>query len=437
MTAVNTTSPGAATGLPAPLAGVRVLDMGDPLSLYGGKLLADLGADVLLVEPPTGVSARRLPPFYHDEPGRETSLAFWYLGTSRRSVTCNLDTVDGRALFARLVASAHVVVAGGRPGRMDELGIGYARFAAEYPALIWAGVSGFGESGPHAGWLAPDLVGVAMSGIMTLAGYPDRAPIMPPGRQGYLSAGIQAAQGVLFALRVAERSGRGQLVEVSMQEALSLSQETAMQTWDMRREVRKRQGNAGLLPGVSTYACADGHVYSMVGVPGFGAPWSVLAGWMNEHGMAGDLMDAHWQGLLNNINLRELTRLWSDPVLLAEMQVKFAHVNDVLTAFYAAFPKQYLYEEGQKRRLLIGPANSAKDLVENAQLRARGWFQAVEHPELAATIDYPGAPFRLDRSPWRISRRAPLVGEHNIEIWEEELGYRRDLIEALASAGVL
>ncbi len=437
MTAATVEHTGNAAQLPAPLTGVRVLDLGDPLGLYGAKLLADLGADVILVEPPTGISARQLPPFYHDEPGRETSLAFWYLGTSRRSVTCDLDTIDGRELFARLVTTAQVVVAGGPPGRMDELGVGYARFAPENPALVWASVTGFGETGPHASWLAPDLVGVAMSGIMTLAGYPDRAPVMPPGRQGYLSAGIQAAQGVLFALRVAERSGRGQQVEVSMQEALSLAQETAMQTWDMRREVRRRQGNAGILPGVSTYACADGHVYSMIGIPGFGSPWSVLANWMDEHGMAGDLMDAHWQDLLGNINLRELTRLWSEPEKLAEMQVKFAHVNEVLVRFYAAFPKQFLYEEGQKRRLLIGPANSAKDLVENKQLRARGWFQAVEHPEIPATIEYPGAPFRLSRSPWRIRCRAPLIGEHNIEIWEEELGYRRDQIEVLMSAGVI
>ncbi len=423
--------------MPAALEGVRVLDLGSPLGLYGTKLLADLGADVLLVEPPAGLPARSLPPFYHDEPGAEHSLAFWYLSTSKRSVTCNLDTQDGRALFARLVAAAQIVVAEGPPDRLEAHGVGYRRFAAAQPSLVWCSVSGFGDWGPHAGWLAPDLVGVAMSGIMTLAGFPDRAPVMPPGSQGYVSASVQAVQGILFALRVAERTGRGQQVEVSMQEALSLAQETSMQTWDMRQEVRKRSGAAGILPGVNTYASADGHVYSMVGVPGFGAPWSVLAAWMDEHGMADDLMEPQWQSLLGNINLRELTLLWSDPEKLAGIQVKFQHVNEVLTRFYASFPKQYLYEEGQKRRLLIGPVNSAKDLMENAQLRGRNWFQSVDHPELDTTVEYPGPPFRLGRTPWRISRRPPLIGEHNLEIWEDELGYRREQIEALTSAGVL
>lgn len=420
-----------------PLAGVRVLEVGDPLGLYAGKLLADLGADVILVEPPEGIGTRRLPPFYHDAPSSSTSLAFWYLSTSKRSVTCNLATADGRALFERLVGTAQVVLTGGRPGWLEELGAGYERYRERQPSLIWASVTGFGEWGPHAGWLAPDLVAVAMSGIMTLAGYPDRPPVEPPGRQGMLGAGIQAAQGVLMALRVAERWGKGQQVEVSMQEALSLAQETAMQTWDMQHTVRKRQGDVSLLPGVGTYPSADGHIYSMVGIPGFGAPWSVLAGWMNEAGMAGDLMDEHWQQLLANINLREVTRLWSDPEKLAEMQQKFKHVDDVLDRFYAHFPKQHLYEEGQRRRLLIGPVNSARDLLENKQLNGRQWFHEVEHPELGANITYPGPPFRLNESPSRIYRRPPLPGEHNVELWQDELGYRPDQLTALAACGTL
>jgi len=422
---------------PGPLIGVRVLELGDALGLYAGKLLADLGADVLLIEPPGGIGSRHLPPFYHDTPSSSTSLAFWYLCTSKRSVTCDVTTADGRALFDRLVATAQVVLTGGQPGWLETLGCGFARYARLHPALIWASITGFGEWGPHAGWLAPDLVGVAMSGIMTLAGYPDRAPVQPPGRQGMISASIQAAQGVLMALRVAERTGCGQQIEVSMQEALSLAQETAMQTWDMRHELRKRQGDASLLPGVGTYACADGYVYSMVGIPGFGAPWSVLAGWMDSEGMAEDLAEDRWQKLLGNINLREVTRLWSDPEKLAEVQKQFRHVDEVLGCFYARYSKQYLYEEGQGRRLLIGPVNTVRDLFENKQLNARDWYRPVEHPELGETFSYPGPPFRMSASPWRISRRAPLVGEHNVEVWGQELGYRRDQIEALMGAGVL
>lgn len=434
MTAASTeqTQPGR-----GPLDGVRVLDLGDPLGLYATKLLADLGADVILIEPPGGVAARRLPPFYHDDPSPDRSLSFWFYATSRRSVTCDLRSADGRRLFADLAKTAQVVVSGGMPGELDALGVGYERFKRDQPALIWASVTGFGDSGPHANWLSSDLIAVAMSGIMTLAGYPDRPPYRPPEGQGVTAAGIQAAQGILMALRVAERDGIGQHVEISMQEALSMAQETAMQTYDMRGDVRKRIGESRLLPGVGTYACADGYIYSMVGIPGFGAPWPVLAGWMAEEGMAEDLTDQRWLSMLANVNMREMTRLMSDPERLAEMTKQFTHVNDVLERFYARHPKQYLYEEGQRRRLLIGAVNTPRDLAENKQLNARGWFQHVDHPELADTIIYPGPPFRLAESPWRIGRRPPLVGEHNAEIWGSELGYSGEELSALAGVGAI
>jgi len=433
---VTTSTSASGRAAAGPLDGVRVLDLGNPMALYGTKLLADLGADVLLVEPPGGVAARHLPPYYHDQGGPATSLSFWFVSTSKRSVTCNLDTVDGRALFQRLVDTAQVVVAGTHRSHLAALGLDYEHFSSTRPDLIWASVSGFGDWGPHAGWLAPDLVGVAMSGIMTLAGFPDRPPFEPPGNQGFLSAALQTAQGILLALRIAERQGKGQLVEVSMQEALSLSQETSMQYWDMQRVLRKRTGGGALLlPGVGTYACADGYVYSMVGVTGFGAPWPVLAAWMNEMGMAADLLEESWQAMLGSMNLRELTRLLSEPERLAELKGRFDHVDEVLGRFYARHPKQYLYEEGQRRRLLIGPVNSPKDLVENKQLLARGWFQKVHHPELGDTIAYPGPPFRMEKSPWRIARRPPLVGEHNAAVWGEELGYDRRQLAVLAAAG--
>jgi crotonobetainyl-CoA:carnitine CoA-transferase CaiB-like acyl-CoA transferase len=421
-----------------PLVGVRVLDLCEPLAQYSTKLLADLGADVILVEPPGGgAGVRRLPPFYHDDPDPSHSLPFWYFNTSKRSVTCNLATDDGRALFGRLLGTSQVVVAGQPPDRLLGEAWGFSTLHEQHPRLIWASVSGFGDWGPHAGWLAPDLVGVAMSGILTLAGYPDRAPTMPPGRQGALGAGIQAAQGILMALRVAERGGPGQQVEVSMQEALSLAQETAMQTWDMQKRNRVRVGETRALPGFGTYRTADGYVYSMVGVPGFGAPWTIMVDWMKLEGLAEDLAEPRWLELMSNMNMRELAAAVTDPERMAELRQKFEHVDDVLARFFAHFDKRYLYEEGQRRRLLMGPVNSTRDLVENPQLNARDWYRYVEHPELQESVLYPGPPFRLSRSPWQISRRAPLVGEHNVEVWEQELGYRRDQLATLAGAGVL
>jgi benzylsuccinate CoA-transferase BbsE subunit len=424
-------------GPSAALDDIRVLDLTGQLGQYATKLLADLGADVIKLEPPSGSPARSAPPFYHDDPDENRSIDFWYYNTNKRSVTLNLRSEDGQEILRRLLATADVLVESFPPAAAREVLPSDEELREINPRLVHCSITGFGTWGPHADYAASDLVGLAMSGVLTLAGYPDRAPTMHPGGQAYISAGVQAAQGILAALLQRDRIGHGQSVEVSMQEALSLSQETAMQFWDMRREIRKRTGDSRLLPGVGTYACKDGHVYMMVGVAGFGAPWPVLAQWMDEEGMAGDLLSDEWQVLLAGADLRNLTLLMTQPDKLQEMMTRFAHVNEVLSAFLATKTKQQLYEEGQRRRLLIGPVNSAKDLLENTQLNARSWYQQVEHPELGATVTYPGPPYRHSETPWRIARRPPLLGEHTAEVLGDELGLTRDELTILMGAGVI
>jgi benzylsuccinate CoA-transferase BbsE subunit len=422
-------------GPSAALDDIRVLDLTGQLGQYATKLLADLGADVIKLEPPSGSPARSAPPFYHDDTDENRSIDFWYYNTNKRSVTLNLRSEDGQEILRRLLATADVLVESFPPAAAREVLPSDEELREINPRLVHCSITGFGTWGPHADYAASDLVGLAMSGVLTLAGYPDRAPTMHPGGQAYISAGVQAAQGILAALLQRDRIGHGQSVEVSMQEALSLSQETAMQFWDMRREIRKRTGDSRLLPGVGTYACKDGHVYMMVGVAGFGAPWPVLAQWMDEEGMAGDLLSDEWQVLLAGADLRNLTLLMTQPDKLQEMMTRFAHVNEVLSAFLATKTKQQLYEEGQRRRLLIGPVNSAKDLLENTQLNARSWYQQVEHPELGATVTYPGPPYRHSETPWRIARRPPLLGEHTAEVLGDELGLTRDELTILMGSG--
>ena len=422
---------------PAALDDVRVLDLTGTAGQYATKLLADLGADMVRIEPPAGSPARRRPPFADDDPHSDRSLAFWYWNTNKRSVTLDLTTEDGRALFRRLLPRFDVLIHTFTPAEAASLGLDPESLSALHPGLVQCAITPFGEWGPHADYQGSDLIVAAMAGLMTLAGYPDRAPTMPPGEQAAVCGGIQAAQGVLLALLARERSGKGQRVEVSQQEAMSMTQETAMQTWDLRREVRKRQGNAKLLPGVGTYECADGYVYCMIGVPGFGAPTPVLIRWMDEEGMAGDLMDERWQSLLGGMNLRELTALWSQPEKLQEVTQKFAHVDSIISAFFRTKTKQELYLGGQGRRLLIGPVNSVKDLYEDKQLAARGWWEEVEHPELGRKVTYPGAPYHHSETPWRIRRRPPLLGEHTLEVLEGELGLTREQTEILMGAGVI
>jgi benzylsuccinate CoA-transferase BbsE subunit len=429
---------------PVALDGVRVLDLTGVAGQYATKLLADLGADVVRIEPPGGAKARTRPPFLDDDPHPNRSIAFWYWNTSKRSVTLDLTTEDGRALFRRLLPRFDVLVHTFPPSEAATLGLNADQLEALHPGLIQCSITPFGVWGPHADYAGGDLIVAAMSGLMSLAGYPDRAPTMPPGEQAAVCGGIQAAQGVLMALYARDidtparrASGCGQRIEVSQQEAMSMSQETAMQTWDMRGELRPRRGETRLLPGYGTYECADGHVYCMVGVPGVGAPLSVLIAWMAEEGMAADLQEERWQSLLAGLNMREMTALLTQPAKLQEMMQKFGYVDEVVSAFFRTKRKHALYLGGQQRRLLVGPVNSAKDLRENEQLAARGWWEEVEHPELERTLTYPGAPYHHGETPWRIRRRPPLLGEHTLEVLEGELGLSREQTEMLMGAGVI
>jgi crotonobetainyl-CoA:carnitine CoA-transferase CaiB-like acyl-CoA transferase len=409
------------------------------MGLYCGKLLADLGADVIKVEPPGGDPARRIGPFYHDDPDAEHSLSFSYLNTSKRGITLDLEHADGRALFRRLVRTADVVVETFAPGYLDGLGLGYQGLCQIKPDIILTSITGFGQWGAHAQYKAPDIVAMAMSGVMWLAGYADDPPVLPHGNQGFVSASIQAAAGTMMALYHRDLTGEGQQVEVSVQEALSIAQETAMQTWDMNRAVRMREGGGRLgikVPGLGPYQCKDGWIFAYVGTPG-GASWSELLAWMIEEGAAEDLAEEPQRSLAENINMRFLTGLMLEPASAVEKLEKLQHVNEVLARFFAARGKAYVYEEGQKRRLLIGIVSTPKDLAENRQLTFRGYLQGVRHPELNDTLQYPGPPFRLSETPWRIRRRPPLIGEHNEAVYCGELGLRADEVALLYARGAI
>ena len=406
---------------------IRVLDLTTEMGHYCGKILADLGADVIRVEPPEGCDTRRLGPYWHNSPDPEKSLTFFYFNTNKRSVTLDLESDAGREAFKKLVATADVVLESFPVGYLAGLGLGYDELAKTKPDVIMTSVTGFGQWGPHANFKAPDIVGVAMSGVMTLAGFPDAPPYKPLDHHGYFNAGIQAALGTVIAIHHHDNTGEGQHIDVSMQEALSLDQETAMQFWDMTKTVRARTGERKLLPGVGTYEAADGYIFSMVGVPGFGAPWSVLATWMAEDPDTGDI-PADLLEFLASLNLRELTAAMTDPEKMAVMKEKLDRVDERLMAFYKKKPKQDLYEEGQARRLLIGPVNTPEDVVKSKQLQARGWFQEVQHD--GESLLYPGGPYRLPESPWAIRRRPPRLGEHNNEILGQELGLSDEEIRA-------
>ncbi len=220
------------------LDGIRVLEIGDELGEYCGKVLAGLGADVVRVEPPGGEATRRYGPFYHDEPDPSRSLYFWHYNLGKRSVELDLDTAGGRQGFAQLAAAADVVLDTRPRGDLDARGLGYDDLAAGHPGLIWARISPFGDTGPWADYAASDLILLALGGIMMNCGYdPDPAghyetpPIAPQMWQAYHIGGEMTAMAILGALNFRLSSGRGQRLSTSVHDAVSKNTETDLPDW--------------------------------------------------------------------------------------------------------------------------------------------------------------------------------------------------------------
>ena len=214
---MTATTPGTA------LADIRVLELTGPIGTYCTKLLADLGADVIRVEPPGGDPGRHVAPFVRNTPDVDTSIPFLFLHGNKRSVTLDLETADGRALFRDLAARTDVVVESFAPGYLDRLGLGYRDLAARNPGVIVTSISPFGQNGPYRDFKGTDLVGVAMGGLLRLCGFLGRAPDRPGGNQAYMLAGLHGSNGTLLALFHRDLTGEGQHVDVSMQQAVFMA----------------------------------------------------------------------------------------------------------------------------------------------------------------------------------------------------------------------
>jgi len=405
---------------PAALEGLRVLDLSGALGNYAGKLFADMGADVILVEPPAGSELRRAPPFIDDVPGIERSLGFAYQNTSKRGICLDLDTPSGRELLRALAATADLVIETAPPGWMAERGIGYADLAAARAQIVVASITPFGQTGPYAQMHATDLVGLATGGLLWMGGYRDAAPTQAHGEQAFKCAAMYGAVAAMLAVTEAELSGQGQHVDVSMQESVTLALENAAQTYDLEGVIRKRPLGDQRFAGYGLFPCQDGYIF--LGSRGIGTSpaWTRSLQWFKDEGMEGveRLFGPEWSDLqyLKTDEAREV-------------------FGDLFIPWARRRTKAWLYGEGQKRLIPLAPVSTPADLLENPQLRARGHFVPFTHPLLHRAAEMPGAPYVLSATPWRIRSRAPLLGEHTAQVLGE-IGIGQDELALLFSAGV-
>jgi benzylsuccinate CoA-transferase BbsE subunit len=414
------------------LAECRVLDLTDEKGVLCGKLLADLGADVIKVEPCGGDPARNTAPFYKDVPDPEKSLFWFYTNLHKRSVTLNIKSADGQSIFKKLVQTADFVIESFEPGYMEGLGLGYPELERINPGIIMTSITPFGQTGPYAHYKATDLVGVAMGGMVYIYGEMDRPPNRLSCPQFYFLGGLHGATGSMVAYYYRELTGIGQHVDVSCQQAVVLSLMIVAEIWDMLKFNYRGMGAfyAGARPGGLPlfsrviYPCKDGHVFLLVtgaSQAGMVASSKALVEMANREGMALELKDYPWQTIdAATVSQEELTRL-----------------TDNIYEFIKTKTKAELFEAALDKGILLSPINTIEDVVKSPQLAARGFWQDVEHPELGTTITYPGYPIKISGHPYKVQRRPPFIGEHNEEIYGGELGFSKRELADLKRHGVI
>jgi crotonobetainyl-CoA:carnitine CoA-transferase CaiB-like acyl-CoA transferase len=417
-----------AKALRGPLSGLRILELADEKGQFCGKLLGDLGADVVKIEPPGGEPIRHVGPFLDDVPHPERSLSFWYYNTSKRGVTLNLETAEGRRLFRQLAQTADVMLETFPPGFLASLELGYESLRGENPGLIMCALTPFGQTGPWRDYLTSDLLHMAAGGEMASCGYdeadvPSGPPIAPGGGNAWHMGCHFAYMAIMAALVWRTTSGQGQFIDASVHEACALTTEAAIANYVYRGEVLRRQTGrhhaAGPTPRTQ-FRARDGN-YVCALVAGRLNPRYVreLADLLDSYGMAGDLTDPKYQ----------------DPSVIA---ANTSHIIDELVGnFIASLPAEEVYHAAQQRGFTWGAVRPPEALLDDPHLHDRGFWKQVEHPELGRSFTYPGGAAIYNRSPWCISRRAPLIGEHNIEIFCDELGLSRGELCVLAESRVI
>ena len=423
------------------LSGYRALDLTDEKGLLCGKVLGDLGADVIKIERPGGDPARNLGPFYKDKPDPEKSLFWFYTNLNKRGITLNLEAPDGRDIFKRLVKAAHFVIESFEPGYMARLGLGYPELEKVNSAIVMTSLTPFGQTGPYAHYKATDVVLQGMGGLMQVWGEPDRAPLRCSQPQAFCHGSIHAAVGSVMAHYHRRSTGEGQHVDVSCQEAVALALEVYNPTWDIMRLNLKRSGGfrprarpapLGNVLTQHVYPCKDGFVLGFIlggAQAGNVASSRALTEWANSFSYALGLKDYDWTKF--------------DMATVAQSEV--TRVQEALGSFLLTRTKAEIMEKAVEKSILFVPITDARDVTASPQFKAREFFLQVAHSEsTSASLDasgppltYPGFPVKITGFPYKPQRRAPLIGEHNEEIYVGELGLTNEELARLKASRVI
>ncbi len=394
------------------LDGIGVLDISDGISgSYCAKMLASFGAEVVKLERPgTGDSTRSMGPFPDDIPHPEKSAAFLYHNTGKKSVTLDIATASGRDLLRQLVASADVLVENFRPSVLPGLGLDYPALSAINPRLVMTSITGFGQTGPYRDFKMESITGYALGGHQYINGEPDREPLQGPGPQPEYLGGIHGFFGTLTGLYSREDTGRGHHVDVSIMECLAGFHQFNVIRYTYGGDIKRRAGNRYEgNPPITIYPCKDGYVALSASSP-----------------MQQELLFA----LVGVPDLAEDPRFISPQDRTANADA----FDERLMPWFRERTRQEIFHTCGQWRIPCAPVTHPGELLDDPHFRERGFWTEIDHP-VAGRLPYPGAPFHLAETPWQPGR-APLLGEHNQEIYGR-LGYGREDLVRLRQGGII
>ncbi|MCS7206654.1 MAG: CoA transferase [Dehalococcoidia bacterium] len=390
---------------------LRVLDMSQGIAgPLAGKLLADQGAEVVKIEPPEGDYARRRGPFPHDIPHPEKSLTFAYYNTGKKGITLNIRTPTGATLLKELVRQADILIEDLRPGELASLGLGYEALAQVNPRLILVSVTPFGQYGPYKDFAAEDITLQAISGFLYLSGDADKPPVQVALEQAQIMGGRCAAIATMLAVMERWASGRGQHVDVSIAEAVASQPPMHIVQYAYVGVVTTRGPRTPNPTDGDYLPCKDGYICLTTGG---GNPWEKFA----QLFQAPELLDP-----------RFATR---------EGRARHgAEIQRLLVERLRERGKYEVFHTAMQDRFVLGVVQTPEEVLACPHLKEREAWQEVSHP-FWGTLRYPRNGFRLNGRPAGDIRPAPLLGQHNAEVFCEWVGLPRDILPRLRAEGII
>ena len=391
----------------------RVLDLTTERGLLCGQILADLGADVIKIEPPGGSSARKLGPFYQDQEDAENSLYWWAYNRNKRGITLDITRSEGQNLLRRLAQDAKFLIESDNPGTLAQYGLSYDELAADNPGLIYVSITPFGQAGPKASYADSDLIILASSGPLVITGDEDRPPVRLSVPQGYLHASAAAAPAALIALYESHQSNRGQHIDISAQQAAAhATQSTILSAPLNDAETRRMAGGAkmGPLEIRLLWPAKDGHVsIAYLFGSAFAHFTKRLMDWIYEEGFCDEeVQQMDWVDMGGGL-------FGGDPKTIED----YERLKLIVEDFTKTKTKAELFQNALDRGLLVAPVTTIDEVVESKQLESRQYWTTVDHEEIGKAFAYPGPFAKFSEQPISYKRRPPKIGEHNAEVYGE------------------